>query len=67
MDFTITDEQQLMLDSLREFCEREVTEEKIQKWYEDRRVDPEVCKAYLDAGFGWMFLPEEYGGIPGTP
>lgn len=64
MDFNITDEQELMLDNLREFCEREVTEERIQKWYEDRRVDPAVCKAYLDAGFGYMFIPEEYGGIP---
>lgn len=65
MDFSLTDEQQLMLENLREFCDRWVTEEKIQKWYEDRRVEPEVCKAYLDAGFGYMFLPEEYGGIPG--
>jgi alkylation response protein AidB-like acyl-CoA dehydrogenase len=64
MDFTITDEQELMLENLREFCEREVTEERIQKWYEDRRVEPEVCKAYLEAGFGYMFIPEEFGGIP---
>lgn len=65
MDFSLTDEQQLMLENLREFCDRWVTEEKIRKWYEDRRVEPEVCRAYLDAGFGYMFLPEEYGGIPG--
>ncbi len=64
MDFKITDEQELMLDNLREFCAREITEERIQKWYKDRRVEPEVCKAYLDAGFGYLFLPEEYGGIP---
>ncbi len=64
MDFQITDEQELMLENLREFCEREVTEERIEKWYADRRVDQGVCRAYLEAGFGYMFIPEEYGGIP---
>lgn len=64
MDFRITDEQELMLENLREFCAREITEEKIQQWYQDRRVAKDVCKAYLDAGFGYMFIPEEYGGIP---
>lgn len=63
IDFSITEEQELMLENLREFCAREITEERIQKWYEQRRVDPEVCKAYLDAGFGYMFIPEEYGGV----
>ncbi len=64
MDFTKTDEQELMLENLREFCDRWVTEERIQDWYDKRRVDDEVCKAYLEAGFGYMFIPEEYGGIP---
>ena len=64
MDFKLTDEQELMLENLREFCDRWVDEERIQKWYDERRVDPETCKAYLEAGFGYMFIPEEYGGIP---
>lgn len=64
MDFKLTDEQELMLENLKEFCDRWITEEKIDEWYETRRVDEEVCKAYLDAGFGYMFIPEEYGGIP---
>ena len=64
MDFRMTDEQELMLENLREFCAREITEEKIQQWYRDRRVAEDVCKAYLEAGFGYMFIPEEYGGIP---
>lgn len=64
MDFKLTDEQELMLENLREFCNRWVTEERIEQWYKDRRVDDEVCKAYLEAGFGYMFIPEEYGGIP---
>ena len=61
--FSITDEQELMLENLREFCARECTEERIQKWYEQRYVDEDVRKAYLEAGFGYMFIPEEYGGV----
>ena len=52
-----------MLENLREFCARECTEERIQKWYEQRYVDQDVRKAYLEAGFGYMFIPEEYGGV----
>lgn len=63
IDFSITDEQELMLENLREFCARECTEERIQKWYEQRHIDSDVCKAYLEAGFGYMFIPEEYGGV----
>lgn len=63
IDFSITDEQELMLENLREFCARECTEERIQKWYEQRYVDEDVRKAYLEAGFGYMFIPEEYGGV----
>ena len=63
IDFSITDEQQLMLENLREFCARECTEERIQKWYAQRYVDEDVRKAYLEAGFGYMFIPEEYGGV----
>ena len=42
MDFKLTDEQELMLENLREFCDRWVTEERIEQWYKDRRVDDEV-------------------------
>lgn len=64
MDFRLNDEQELMLENLREFCDRWVTEDRIKDWYDKRRVDDDVCKAYLEAGFGYMFIPEEYGGIP---
>lgn len=31
MDFKLTDEQELMLENLREFCDRWVTEERIEQ------------------------------------
>ncbi len=63
IDFSITDEQELMLENLREFVARECPEDKIKKWYEQRYIDQDVRKSYLEAGFGYMFVPEEYGGV----
>ena len=63
IDFSITDEQELMLENLREFVARECPEEKIQKWYQQRYIDQDVRLKYLEAGFGYMFIPEEYGGV----
>ena len=57
MDFAMTDEQELLLESVREFCDRYFTEDVIKEMYE-------TAEAYRDAGFGLMGIPEEYGGIP---
>jgi crotonobetainyl-CoA dehydrogenase len=54
MDFNKTEEQELLL----------ISEEKVQQWYEDNRVPAEVMRSYLDAGFGYLGLPEELGGTP---
>jgi crotonobetainyl-CoA dehydrogenase len=64
MDLKMTDEQALLLENVREFFERYVTEQKIQQWCKNRKLPDELAKAYLDAGFGLMGIPEEYGGIP---
>lgn len=64
MDFGLTDEQELMIESVKEFAERYYTEDAIKQMYETGRTPDEILKAYLDAGFGYMGLPEEYGGIP---
>lgn len=64
MDFSLTDEQELLLESVREFCERYFTEDVIKEMYETGDMPDEIAKAYRDAGFGLMGIPEEYGGIP---
>lgn len=64
MDFTLTDEQQLLVESVEEFVARNITEDKIAQWYAQGGVPDELTKAYLDAGFGLMGIPEEYGGVP---
>lgn len=64
MDFRMTEEQELLLESVREFVQRNFTEEKIKQWYQEHGVPDELTKAYLDAGFGYLLIPEEYGGTP---
>ncbi len=64
MDFKLTDEQQLLVESIEEFAARNFTEEKIAQWYAEGNVPDELTKEYLDTGFGLMGLPEEYGGVP---
>ena len=64
MDFSLTDEQELLLESIDEWCARHITEQQVQQWYADGGVPAEVCKAYIDDGFGFLGIPEEYGGTP---
>lgn len=64
MDYTLTDEQELLLESVREFCERYFTEDVIKEMYETGDMPDEIAEAYRDAGFGLMGIPEEYGGVP---
>ncbi len=64
MDFSLTDEQELLLESVREFCDRYFTEDVIKEMYETGIMPDEIAEAYRDAGFGLMGVPEEYGGIP---
>ena len=64
MDFSLTDEQELLVDSIAEFCERNLDEQKINDMYENQAMSDDLIKAYLDAGFGLMGIPEEQGGVP---
>ena len=64
MDFNLTDEQELLLESVDEFCERYFTDEAIAEMYETGTMPDEIAEAYRDAGFGLMGIPEEFGGIP---
>jgi alkylation response protein AidB-like acyl-CoA dehydrogenase len=66
MDFKLNEEQELLIESLEEFIKREVTEEKIKSWYEDGRNAADFNKAYIEADFGMLGIPEEYGGTPAS-
>ena len=62
MDFSRTEEQELLIESAREWVARYLPEDVLVKAYEDHGFSDEVYKSYLDAGFGFMGLPEDLGG-----
>ncbi len=63
MDFAYTDEQELLVESIQEFCDRNLDEQKIYEMYQNQALSDDLIKEYLDAGFGLMGIPEEHGGI----
>jgi len=62
MDFSLTQEQELLKESVREWCARNITETMIQRWYSEHDMPDEIAKSWIDAGFGYMGIPEEHGG-----
>lgn len=64
MDFRMTEEQELLLESLREVIARYGTEEYFRECDENHRYPTEWMQAMTDSGFGLLGVPEEYGGTP---
>lgn len=64
MDFSLTDEQELLLESLRELLERSCSEEYMKECNEQHRYPEELVEALIESGFGMLGVPEEYGGTP---
>jgi alkylation response protein AidB-like acyl-CoA dehydrogenase len=62
IDFSITEEQKLLIESIRKLCKK--YPESYWKMIDtDDRHPWEFCKEYTEAGFRMMGVPEEYGGI----
>ena len=64
IDFSLTDEQELLVESVKEFCERNLDDRTVNGFYEAGGVSDELTQEYLEAGFGLMGIPEEHGGVP---
>ena len=64
MDFSLTVDQELLIESIQEFAERYFDEDTVNAMYENHGIPDEIGEAYRDAGFAFMGLPEECGGIP---
>ncbi len=64
MDFGLTDEQQLLLESLDELLERDCPESYIAELDLTHQPPTTFRKAMNEAGFGSLGFPEEYGGTP---
>ncbi|MDR1604373.1 MAG: acyl-CoA dehydrogenase [Gracilibacteraceae bacterium] len=62
MDFNKTEEQELLLSSLRELVNRHLPDDYMRKCDEEHREHSEFYKILVDNGFGLLGLPEKYGG-----
>lgn len=64
IDFSLTDEQELLLDSLREFMEQYGSEAYFKECDREGRYPEEFVRAFNEAGFGLLGVDEELGGTP---
>lgn len=64
MDFKLTEEQELLLESLREVMARDCTEEYMKECNENGEYPQRFVDALTEAGFSTLGVPEEYGGTP---
>jgi alkylation response protein AidB-like acyl-CoA dehydrogenase len=62
MDFTLTPEQELIRDSAREFCDREIVPHS-REWDRSERMDERIVPKLAEIGFLGCGLPEEHGGM----
>jgi len=66
MDFSFTEEQELLRATMREFCEKEITKEKVREWEETLDfMPPELWSKMADLGVFAMSVPQDYGGEGG--
>jgi alkylation response protein AidB-like acyl-CoA dehydrogenase len=62
MDFTLSEEQELIRATAREFCDREVVPH-AREWDRTERMDLAIVDKLAHVGFLGCALPEEYGGM----
>ena len=64
MDFSLTEEQELLLESLDELLDQYATPEYVAELDREHRQPVEFKRAMHAAGFLGLGIPEEYGGTP---
>ena len=63
MDLSLSEEQELLRNSAREFLENECPEEHVRAMEEDENgYSPELWKKMADLGWQGLMIPEEHGG-----
>jgi alkylation response protein AidB-like acyl-CoA dehydrogenase len=62
MDFALSDEQQLIRQTARDFCDREIVPH-AREWDREERMDRSIVEKLAHVGFLGCALPEEYGGM----
>jgi len=63
MDLGLTEEQELLKNSARDFLEKEVPESYVREMEDNEQgYSPEVWKKMADLGWQGLIIPEEFGG-----
>jgi alkylation response protein AidB-like acyl-CoA dehydrogenase len=62
MDFALTEEQLLIREAARTFCDHEIVPH-AREWDRTERMDIRIVAKLADVGFLGCALPEEYGGM----
>ena len=62
MDFDLTEEQQLIREAARAFCDREIVPH-ARDWDRSERMDRGIVAKLAEIGFLGCALPEEHGGM----
>ena len=62
MDFTLSPEQELIRETAREFCDREIVPY-AREWDRTETMDRGIVPKLAEIGFLGCALPEEYGGM----
>ncbi len=63
MDLTLSDEQQLLVENVRELMQRENWEPYFSECDKNHQYPQRWVKALCDLGFDLIMLPEEHGGL----
>ncbi len=66
MDFELSEDQELMRRSLREFLEKECPKEYLDRHDEEGEFAHEVFQKLAELGWMGVYIPEEYGGAGGS-
>ncbi|KPK29412.1 MAG: hypothetical protein AMK69_06610, partial [Nitrospira bacterium SG8_3] len=66
MDYSFTDEQNMIRDTMRKFVETEIPRELAIEIDEEDRFPHELIQKLSDLGFMGINVPEEYGGMGGN-
>ena len=64
MDFSLTEEQELLLASIRELITSNFPEEYFRTCDQTATYPKEFMRALADNGISMLGVPEEFGGIP---
>lgn len=62
MDFELTEEQEMLRDTARKFCDKEIAPH-AREWDRAEEMDRGIVSALADVGFLGAAIPEEYGGM----